>query len=718
MKRGHVPQPVRYTFLLLELALLLAVNRLAFASWLPGSDPSGLWFYAALFGLILGQRLDTPFFTTPAGAVLYAIPSLVGLFQISDDSWVSGSPWAHTAKDLMAAWIVLVLVVSSIAIWFQSAESQRLKNLALAARQLSASLGAPQAFFSVILFLVLAAFPPPTANAVLAVGFIWAVSVPFSLLDYVFTLYLRVRLALTAGVLGSHVAEVESFQLPGQLTFRTSSEGDLRPGAVVAFRDSASGARLSLIIGQAGRHEAVLFRAFDLGKPTPDQDLSVLEIVEPMQGMLLSETVLSDGQKQTLVAIRDHCIGFVAPETDIARLLIDITAARDLAAGRLVTTHCGAQVVYYQLTDGLTKEQIVQNKNTNGYVRAEAMGVGIWVKDEARFKPLTWVPTPRDPVSLVEEMHGAFDVSQIGTFPNSDFAVKIKDLAQLVTHNTAILGILGVGKSTLAMELVERIVRTGCKVIALDLTDQYATELAPLLNAEYQRTTITALQAIGPPGKIIIKKNVEEGGSKIVFAQAVQQQIEQFMRSAERLLIINPASFEVWRQDSKPYGDTASMASLTSCEITQIVSEGALNVAQQMGRTDAARLCLVYEEAHSLIPEWNAAAADGDKTATNGTSRAILQGRKYGLGCLVVTQRTASVTKTILNQCNSVFAMRSFDDTSKEFLSNYIGRGYATLLPNLPERHAIFFGRASSCENPVHIQLNDRSDFIRHFRAG
>ena len=62
-----------------------------------------------------------------------------------------------------------------------------------------------------------------------------------------------------------------------------------------------------------------------------------------------------------------------------------------------------------------------------------------------------------------------------------------------------------------------------------------------------------------------------------------------------------------------------------------------------------------------------------------------------GLGCLLITQRTANVTKTILNQCNTIFAMRTFDDTGKEFLSNYIGRDYAGVLPSLSERHAVLF---------------------------
>ncbi len=158
------------------------------------------------------------------------------------------------------------------------------------------------------------------------------------------------------------------------------------------------------------------------------------------------------------------------------------------------------------------------------------------------------------------------------------------------------------------------------------------------------------------------------------------------------------------------------MASLTPCEITAIISEAALEVAQEMGMTDRARVCLVYEEAHSLVPEWNSVAAEGDRTATAASARAILQGRKYGLGCLLVTQRTANVTKTILNQCNTIFAMRIFDDTGKDFLSNYIGGDYAGVLPSLEARHAVVFGKASSCDNPVLVRLNDRPDFLEVFR--
>ena len=78
------------------------------------------------------------------------------------------------------------------------------------------------------------------------------------------------------------------------------------------------------------------------------------------------------------------------------------------------------------------------------------------------------------------------------------------------------------------------------------------------------------------------------------------------------------------------------------------------------------------------------------KAATAATARAILQGRKYGMGCLLITQRTANVTKSILNQCNTIFAMRMFDDTGRDFLSNYIGSDYAKILPSMEARHGAF----------------------------
>lgn len=120
-----------------------------------------------------------------------------------------------------------------------------------------------------------------------------------------------------------------------------------------------------------------------------------------------------------------------------------------------------------------------------------------------------------------------------------------------------------------------------------------------------------------------------------------------------------------------------------------------------------ARCCIVFEEAHSLTPEWNSVVNSGDEKHSNGTSKVILQGRKFSLGCILITQRTANVTKSILNQCNTIFALRVFDDTGKTFLENYIGKDYSDTLPTLEERHAIAIGKGIGLKQPIILQLND-----------
>jgi uncharacterized protein len=716
MIKATVPQAVRYSFLLIELAALVVANRVAFGVWLPTSDPAGLWFYAALFGLLLGQRLNTPFFTSPKDAVLYAIPTLVAVLQIPDSAWATDARWGAVSHILLLVWTSLVIVAASLALWFQNFEGTVAVRVSGVAAQLSSSAGGPIAFFSVVLFLVLLAFQPTTVEGLLVIVVAWALTGPFSLMDYLYGLSRRIRRVLATGFDAVAVGIVAAYQVPGLVVIRTQREAEFPPGSTVAFRDATGDLHVAGVVGSAGKDSGPLTRSVELGF-VKKSSAAQLAYIDNMQAMVVSEDCLTPDQQQRSVNLRINCIGFVAPESEIGKLIVEVVATKDLAAGRLVQARCGAEDVFYQLTNGLTKEEVVQHKNTFGFVAAQARTVGVWDAGNSRFKPVSWVPAPNSPVFLVETKSSEFDASRIGTFPGSDMSVGLRSVDYLVTHNTAILGILGVGKSTLSMELVERVLRGGSKVIVLDLTDQYASELVDLYDFENNENSISKLQAACVNGKTNVKKNVEEGGSRNEFSSAVAGLVVEFMKSEHDLLILNPAVFEVWKQDSKPFGDTASMASLTACELTHIFSDAALRAVQPMGRTDKARLLMVYEEAHSLVPEWNATVGDGDRAASNGTARAILQGRKYGLGCLLITQRTASVTKTILNQCNSIFAMRSFDDTGREFLANYIGREYAGLLPSLPERNAIFFGRASSSENPIQVKLNDREEFLNSFRV-
>ena len=147
---------------------------------------------------------------------------------------------------------------------------------------------------------------------------------------------------------------------------------------------------------------------------------------------------------------------------------------------------------------------------------------------------------------------------------------------------------------------------------------------------------------------------------------------------------------------------------MNPAEVTAVIARSVLDQVSDAMTSDL-RVCLVLEEAHSLAPEWNSTANDGERQAATATARALMQGRKFGFGSIIVTQRTANVTKSILNQCNTIFALRVYDQTGTEFLGNFIGADYAGLLANLKDRHAIIFGKASSCRSPLLVELNDSS---------
>jgi DNA helicase HerA-like ATPase len=132
----------------------------------------------------------------------------------------------------------------------------------------------------------------------------------------------------------------------------------------------------------------------------------------------------------------------------------------------------------------------------------------------------------------------------------------------------------------------------------------------------------------------------------------------------------------------------------------------------QTARQDAnfgKQVCVVLEEAHTVIPEWNFIGVEEKKAQSlvNSISQIALQGRKYNVGFIVVAQRTANVSKTVLTQCNTIVAFQQFDKTSSGFLLNYMGTEMAAALPALRLRQAIAVGKAFRSGVPVIFEVQE-----------
>jgi len=714
-----VRQRTRLFIMLIYVGFLLLINYLAFGQILPMSGEKGLWFYSGLASVLLGNLLVTPFYTKPVDAISYAVLSIIALYSVSN--LVSWQWIERIAFNTSLLFFLLIIVFSFITILTKDSTEEKRIKFAHTFRLLSDAFGNQTVVFSVLIGFALIVFHRTEPKEMFLITIAWVITVLIKPDELLIGLCNKIHgiWKTTSGDI-KLLGEIAAYQMPGIVLIRQKENASLLIGEPVIFQDRKT-INVVIPIDEVGRDESLLVRALILDKKNeiPNEAFQKIKLM-PDQAVVSFKALIKEETTKIVPELDDYknLVGIVATDTSLDNLYFEVIQERDLEEGRLVEVKIKEIPVLYQVIDGLTKEEIVYQKNTYGYAKAKARKIGSWDETEKKFVHVKWIPRIYSPVFLKCIDCYNPEEGAVGHFPGTDYTVRIKDVNYLVTHNTAILGILGVGKSMLSIELVERMIANGIKVICIDLTNQYAKELKDFYDDTKEKINEAKLLKIGTDGKVRAERNVEEGGSINQFKAEIKGQLDLFLNqeTTSMLKIYNPSKFEVWRQDSKPFNGIASMISLTPPEITQIISEAALELAQEQGMTDNARICLVYEEAHSLVPEWNSVVADGDKAATNGSARAILQGRKYGLGCLLITQRTANVTKTILNQCNTVFAMRTFDDTGKGFLSNYIGSDYSGILSSLQERHAVFFGKASSCENPVLIRLNDQEDFRSVFR--
>ena len=126
------------------------------------------------------------------------------------------------------------------------------------------------------------------------------------------------------------------------------------------------------------------------------------------------------------------------------------------------------------------------------------------------------------------------------------------------------------------------------------------------------------------------------------------------------------------------------------------------------------RVCVVLEEAHTIVPEITSMGVsdNASKATVNSIAQIALQGRKYNIGFIVIAQRTANVSKTILTQCNSVIVFQELDKTTSDFLANYMGQSFVDILPTLKSRTAIAMGKAFRSNAPMIFEVPEIQENI------
>jgi uncharacterized protein len=140
--------------------------------------------------------------------------------------------------------------------------------------------------------------------------------------------------------------------------------------------------------------------------------------------------------------------------------------------------------------------------------------------------------------------------------------------------------------------------------------------------------------------------------------------------------------------------------------IVSLVAKLALSVQQWALPAARHPVALFCDEAHLYLPDRSGGSA-ADEVSVGIFERIAKEGRKYGVGLVVISQRPSEVNRTVLSQCNNLVAMRLTNgedqNVIRRLLPDSLG-GYGDLLPVLDTGEALVVGDASLLPSRIRLE--------------
>ena len=146
--------------------------------------------------------------------------------------------------------------------------------------------------------------------------------------------------------------------------------------------------------------------------------------------------------------------------------------------------------------------------------------------------------------------------------------------------------------------------------------------------------------------------------------------------------------------------------------VTAVVARMVFEALQRYVKLNGVSLptVLVMEEAHTFVKRYrdDVENADTAKICCQVFERIAREGRKFGLGLVLSSQRPSELSPTVLSQCNTFLLHRISNDRDQELISRLVPdnlRGMLRELPSLPTQNAVLLGWAT--ELPLLVKMNE-----------
>ena len=676
----------RTAALLINAALAYVVFVSATGRWLPTGGIESVWLVSAISFWFLGL-LSAPWFVPPRDAIVSAVGAILVLTTMDLSSVVQFRDELGQMRWVFVGYSVAVAILAVIALFLHDANERsplgrfafRLTSIfgrgeiLFSAPAVISIVGAYQSSFSVmgwlVLFWVLMAVGKPIEKIAVA----WR------------------QLGEDAGAAKGMptVGIIDRIDHPDIVRVKLSSGSSWRPNRLfTASMPDGSQQFVMSLFSQVQGTEVV------------GTGLCLETVAEPISlpsGMVCAshddEKTAEFIEKLSGVA-GARLIGFVVENSTIGIISFEVAGNSGLKESDVIFARISGSDVFYQIIGAETvEENFDQNPRGTHVVRAAQLGV---YSPHDGFTKYPWLPAMNKPLFSVESR--AFDPPtvgerefKIGNVPSTNINV-IARIDDLIDFHTAILGVTGTGKTELALDIVKEAVARGVKVFCVDFTGEYRHRLAEL-NPIFPSPTVQ--EATDLEQRLFAAETGEWGAKKE--KKALKEGIDALRTSTSGLI----TTFLESDADNLAVFELAEITNTkASLRLTELYLSTIMNWARANRR--ARQILIVLEEAHTIVPEVFGSGFDADtQFVVSRIGQIALQGRKYGVGLLVISQRTALVSKTILSQCNTFLTHSLIDQTSLNFLESVYSSQHTRLIPNLGRFEFLASGKAIKAERPI-----------------
>lgn len=340
-----------------------------------------------------------------------------------------------------------------------------------------------------------------------------------------------------------------------------------------------------------------------------------------------------------------------------------------------------------------------------------------------------------------EEQNGVSPLVAIGTYVGSNGATCRANIDKLIGQHCAVLGSTGSGKSGTVAALIHSILdhKTAAnqtiqpRIVVIDPHGEYGAAFktrCQVLRAYASAAQGDAGVALRLPywlmsgdelRSLIIGKTEAEATSQNNIAYKALKHSRMVTAGIVAALPESPNGDQaVVLCPGKTHKviDISGAPNEVAGTLTALICRLLFNFKVWQTRAERERdpIMIVCEEAHRYVPDRGEAQY---KEAQEAVRRIAKEGRKYGLGLMLVSQRPSDVESTVLSQCNSWLILRLTNGADQDHVRRFLPdslSGISKMLSSLGRREAVFVGEAAALPARIRIreliadQLPDSND--------